>query len=80
MRTTIDKAGRMVIPRPLRERVGLTEGGEVDVEVDGAGIRVEAVPGDELEAQGDLLFIPATGMPVDAATVRGLIDAERHGR
>jgi len=28
MRTTIDRAGRLVIPRPLRDRVGLAGGGQ----------------------------------------------------
>lgn len=69
-----------MIPRQLRDHVGLTDGGEVDVELDGAGIRIEPVAGGELQAEGDLLFIPATGTPVDAAMVRGLIDADRHGR
>ena len=42
MRTTIDKAGRVVIPKPLREQVGLAEG-EVELVVDGAGVRIEPV-------------------------------------
>ena len=45
MRTTIDKAGRVVIPRPLRDLVGLSEG-EVEISCDGAGIRIEPVAGD----------------------------------
>ena len=45
MRTTIDKAGRLVIPRPLRDRVGLAGGGEVELELDGAAIRIEPVGG-----------------------------------
>lgn len=37
MRTTIDTAGRMVIPKPLREAIGLGDGGEVEIQlVDGA--------------------------------------------
>jgi AbrB family looped-hinge helix DNA binding protein len=32
MRTTIDSAGRLVVPKPLRERLGLAGGGEVDLE------------------------------------------------
>ena len=47
MRTTIDKAGRLVIPKGLRERIGLTAG-EVDVYVDGATLRVAPVAGDDL--------------------------------
>lgn len=80
MRTTIDKAGRLVIPRALRDRVGLAGGGEVEVELDGAAIRVEPVAGGELREDGGLLFIPAAGTPIDATLVRELVDADRHGR
>jgi AbrB family looped-hinge helix DNA binding protein len=32
MKTTIDRSGRLVVPKELRERLGLRPGGEVDVE------------------------------------------------
>ena len=80
MRTTIDKAGRLVIPRAIRDRIGLTAGGEVDVELDGASVRIEPVVGTDLREEGGLFFIPASGSPISAATVRDLIDADRHGR
>ena len=41
MRTTIDRAGRVVIPREIRRRVGL-EPGAVEITADGAGVRIEA--------------------------------------
>jgi len=42
MRTTIDRAGRIVIPKALRDRLGLSGGEELDVaERDG---RIEIVP------------------------------------
>lgn len=43
MRTTIDKAGRVVIPAPVRERAGLTAGAELEITVDDLGIRLERV-------------------------------------
>jgi AbrB family looped-hinge helix DNA binding protein len=43
MRTTIDKAGRVVIPAALRERTGLTPGSELEVTEDDRGIRLERV-------------------------------------
>ena len=43
MRTTIDKAGRVVIPAGIRDRAGLTAGSEVEITVDDLGIRIERV-------------------------------------
>jgi AbrB family looped-hinge helix DNA binding protein len=43
MRSTIDKAGRVVIPAPIRERAGLTAGTALDVTVDDIGVRIERV-------------------------------------
>jgi AbrB family looped-hinge helix DNA binding protein len=43
MRTTIDKAGRVVIPAGLRDRVGLTAGSEIEITADELGIRIERV-------------------------------------
>jgi len=80
MRTTIDKAGRLVIPRALRDRIGLAEGGEVELELDGAAVRIEPISGTELKDVAGLLIIPATGAPLTGDLVRGLIDADRHGR
>ena len=80
MKTTIDKAGRLVIPRPLRDRIGLAGGGEVEIELDGAAIRIEAVGGTELREVDGLLLIPASGTPRAADAVRELLDADRHGR
>lgn len=80
MRTTIDKAGRLVIPRSLRDRIGLVGGGEVELALDGAAVRIEPVAGGDLREDGGLLFIPSTGTPFTGAAVRELIDADRHGR
>jgi AbrB family looped-hinge helix DNA binding protein len=80
MRTTIDKAGRLVIPRVLRDRIGLAGGGEVDLELDGAAVRIEPVSGGGLREDGGLLIIPAAGTSITAAAVRELIDADRHAR
>ena len=43
MRTTIDKAGRVVIPAGVRDRAGLTPGTTLEVSVDETGIRLERV-------------------------------------
>ena len=43
MRTTIDKAGRVVIPAGIRERAGLTPGAELESTEDDTGVRLERV-------------------------------------
>jgi AbrB family looped-hinge helix DNA binding protein len=80
MKATIDKAGRLVVPRLLRDRIGLAGGGEVDLELDGAGIRIQPVIGSGLREAGGLLVIPAAGTPIANSDVRDLIDADRYGR
>jgi AbrB family looped-hinge helix DNA binding protein len=43
MRSTIDKAGRVVIPAAIRDRVGLTPGATLEVTADETGVRIERV-------------------------------------
>jgi AbrB family looped-hinge helix DNA binding protein len=76
MRATIDKAGRLVIPKPLRDQLGLGPG-EVDVSADGAGLRVEATSSDVLVEREGLLVIPRSGIRVTEASVRTLRDADQ---
>jgi AbrB family looped-hinge helix DNA binding protein len=77
MKTTVDRAGRLVIPRSLRGQVGLLGGGEVEVEVDGAGIRLEPIAGSDLVEENGLLVIPPAGTTLDDATVRDLRHADQ---
>jgi AbrB family looped-hinge helix DNA binding protein len=74
MRATIDKAGRLVIPKLLRDHLGL-QPGEVEVTVDGAGLRVEALAGDSLDERDGRFVIPAGGAEIDDEVVRSLRDA-----
>ena len=60
MRTAIDKAGRLVIPKALRDQAGITAG-DVEISLDGAAIRIEGVTSDELVEQDGLLLLPAGG-------------------
>lgn len=76
MRATIDQAGRLVIPKPLREHLGFSQG-VVEVVVDGAGLRVEPPAEDSLEQRGGRLVIPPSGAAIDDDTVRALRDADR---
>lgn len=76
MRTTIDKAGRLVIPKALRDRLGL-HAGEVELTADGAALRVEAVAGEGLHKRSGRLTIPASGQALSDEDVRALRDADQ---
>ena len=57
MKTTIDRAGRVVIPKAIRERAGLQPGMEIEISVDNG--RVEMTPAGP---QGRVVY--KDGMPV----------------
>ena len=44
MRSTIDSAGRVVLPKALRERLGLARGGVIEIRERDGRIEIEAVP------------------------------------
>jgi AbrB family looped-hinge helix DNA binding protein len=81
MKTTIDKAGRVVIPAAVRERAGLSAGTELEVSLDETGIRLQrAAPGPRLVRVGRRLVArpsaPAHTRPV--VDVAALIEDERN--
>lgn len=66
----------MVIPKPLRDRLGLRPG-VVEVVADGAGLRVEPIADESLIERGDRLVIPASGAAIDDDLVRTLRDGDQ---
>jgi AbrB family looped-hinge helix DNA binding protein len=76
MRAAIDRAGRLVIPKALRDSLGLVPG-EVEVTPDGAGLHIEPLANDDLEDEDGLLVIPAADVTIGDDLVRMLRDADQ---
>ncbi len=76
MRATIDRAGRLVIPKLLRDRLGLIPG-EVEITADGTALRVESIPGEGLVERAGRLVIPESGAALGDDDVRALRDADQ---
>ena len=77
MQTTIDAAGRIVVPKALREELGLTPGSTVDIARYGAGLHI--VPGGRsgrLETVDGRLVLTGEGR-IDNEDVLRLLDAGR---
>ena len=81
MKATIDKAGRVVIPAPLRERAGLAAGTEVEITFEDSGLRLErTAPAPRLVRVGRRLVARPTA-PADtrpSIDVAALIEEERN--
>ena len=78
MEATIDNAGRLVIPKRLRDELGFVPG-PVEVVRDGSGIRVDPVAAAELGRLEGRLIIPpsADGQLIDDDVVRSLRFADQ---
>ena len=81
MRSTIDKAGRVVIPAAVRERAGLTPGTALEITVDDTGVRIERVaPGPRLVKVGRRLVARPTAPTGTrpALDIAALVEDERN--
>lgn len=77
METTIDAAGRIVVPESLRDELGLTPGSTVDISRYGSGLQV--VPGGRsghLEEVDGRLGLTGDGQ-IDNEDVLRLLEAGR---
>lgn len=81
MKTTIDKAGRVVIPASVRMRVGLQPGTELEVLVEDSAVRlVRTAPGPRVERVGKRLVARPTvdTRKLPKVNVAKLVEDERN--
>lgn len=81
MKTSIDRAGRVVIPASIRERAGLVAGAEIEVTLDDAGVRLQRVAaGPRLVKVGRRLVArpTASSQARPVVDVAALIEEERN--
>lgn len=78
MRATIDAAGRLVVPKPLREELGFAAGAELEVTAVDGHLEV-ALPSLARVEQGPhgVRFTADTDARLNAAQVRGLMERGR---
>jgi AbrB family looped-hinge helix DNA binding protein len=80
MKSTIDGAGRVVIPKALRQRLGLKGGEAVDIRERDGKIEIEpaATPMSLMEREGTAVAVPAKALPpLTDEVVRATIDGTR---
>lgn len=76
MKATIDKAGRLVIPKQLRDHLGLRPG-TVEVVADGAALRVQPIADAGLDERDGRLVIPPGGAVIGSSAVDALRRADQ---
>ncbi len=77
METTIDAAGRIVVPKSLRDRLGLTPGSRVDISEYGLGLAVVPRGRTARIVEKDGRLVSVGSATLEDAELFGLIDAGR---
>ena len=79
MTITIDAAGRVVIPKAMRDALGFSAGVRLVVTTDGVGVRIEpeATGGHLVEVDGQLVVVSSGGRNVTDRELREAMDAGR---
>ena len=80
MRTTIDGAGRLVVPKPIRDAAGIRAGAELEIRVADGRIEIEPAPLEvKLVKRGSLtVAVPRKRIPpLTGEIVRQTLDRVR---
>lgn len=77
MKTSVDSVGRIVVPKPLRDALGLTPGSTVDISRYGAGLQLIPTGRTAQLVDEAGVLVAAGDTAIDDETVFGLIDTGR---
>lgn len=77
MDAVVDSVGRVVVPKPLRDALGLTAGTRVDISLYGAGLHVVPAGRTARVVEEDGRLVADSDTVVDDDDVFGLIDSMR---
>jgi AbrB family looped-hinge helix DNA binding protein len=77
MEAIIDQAGRVVLPKPIRDALGLLPGTKVDITPYGAGAQILPAGRTARLVEEDGVLVAAGETPVSDDVVFALIDAGR---
>jgi AbrB family looped-hinge helix DNA binding protein len=77
MEAVVDQAGRVVLPKPIRDALGLLPGTKVDITPYGAGAQILPAGRTARIVEEDGVLVAEADTPVDDDIVFALIDAGR---
>jgi AbrB family looped-hinge helix DNA binding protein len=79
-RLTLDKAGRIVIPKPLREELHLEPGDALELEITGEQITLRPVRGTAPLTKERGVWVFRTGQPLSASVAEETLRRVREER
>lgn len=80
MQITLDRMSRIVVPKAIRDRFALKPGDELEITLEGDGIRLRPVaPASPLTEEGGLL-VCSSAVPPSAWDIGAFLDEQRAAR
>jgi AbrB family looped-hinge helix DNA binding protein len=77
MKAVVDSVGRIVVPKPLRDDLGLRPGSAVEISRYGAGLQLIPIGRTARLAEEDGVLVATGTTPIDDEVVFGLLDSGR---